>query len=342
MERLTRARLDEILERSRSLRLAVVGDVMLDVYLVGSVSRISPEAPVPVVHVSEEWVALGGAANVAANVVALGASCRLVGCVGRDDPGARIRRALAELDGGTVHPRLVERADRPTTTKTRVVARHQQVVRFDREHDGEVPDDCAAALVAEVRAAVAGADALVLEDYNKGVLAPAVIHAALRAAAEAGIPSVVDPKFRNFYEYRGATVFKPNVAELGAAMGAPVRPADDAWLEEARQRVGARHLLLTLGEDGMALRSEGAAAAFRIPTVAREVYDVSGAGDTVTAFVALALAAGAEIEEAAVLANLAAGIEVGKPGVAVVTPDELRAMLPEGRRQDDEDETPPN
>ena len=334
MERLTRARLDEILERGRGLRVAVVGDLMLDVYLIGNVSRISPEAPVPVVHVTEERTALGGAANVAANVAALGATCEVVGYVGTDAAGAQIRRALAELEGGDVHARLVERADRPTTTKTRVVARHQQVVRFDRERDDDLPDECAAELCDHVRAAVAASDALVLEDYNKGVLVPSVIRAALEAAAQAGIPSVVDPKFRNFFEFGGATVFKPNAVELSAALGQPLNADDDAWLEEARVRVGARHLLLTLGEHGMALRSEEGET-LRIPTVARQVYDVSGAGDTVTAFVAVGLAAGATIEEAAVLANLAAGIEVGKDGVAVVTPDELRAMLPDGRRTED-------
>ena len=327
MERLTRARLDEILERCRGLRVAVVGDLMLDVYLVGAVSRISPEAPVPVVAVAEEWVALGGAANVAANVVALGAACELVGCVGADAAGAQIREALAKLDGGSVHPRLVQDGGRPTTTKTRVVARHQQVVRFDRERDDDVGAECAARLEEAVRAAVAGADALVLEDYNKGVLVPSVIRAAIDAAREAGIPCVVDPKFRNFFAFGGATVFKPNAAELSAALGQPLAAEDDGWLEDARRRVGADHLLLTLGEHGMALKGADGPA-FRIPTVAREVYDVSGAGDTVTAFVAVALAAGATPREAAVLANLAAGIEVGKPGVATVTPDELRATVP--------------
>ncbi|HEX8671881.1 MAG TPA: bifunctional ADP-heptose synthase [Longimicrobium sp.] len=326
MERLTRARLDEILERGRGLRVAVVGDLMLDVYLVGAVSRISPEAPVPVVHVTEERTALGGAANVAANVAALGAACEVVGYVGMDAAGAQIRRELAELDGGKVNARLVERPDRPTTTKTRVVARQQQVVRFDRERDDDLPDECAAELCEHVRAAVAACDALVLEDYNKGVLVPSVIRTALDAAEAAGIPSVVDPKFRNFFKFRGATVFKPNAVELGTAMASPVRAGDDEWLENARKETGARHLLLTLGEDGMALRSEGGSS-FRIPTQAREVYDVSGAGDTVTAFLAVALAAGATIEDAAAIANLAAGIEVGKPGVATVTPDELRAML---------------
>ncbi|HEX9939724.1 MAG TPA: PfkB family carbohydrate kinase [Longimicrobium sp.] len=326
MDGLSRTRLDEILERSRGLRVAVVGDVMLDEYLIGGVSRISPEAPVPVVHVTEERYALGGAANVAANVVAVGAECRLVGCVGADEAGARIRAALGALSGGTVDARLVEAPDRPTTTKTRVMARHQQVVRFDRERADDLPDAVAGKFCDAVRDAIDGADALVLEDYNKGVLVPRVIRAALGAAEAAGIPSVVDPKFRHFMEYGGATVFKPNALELGAALGTAVQPHDDAWLEDARTTVGARHLLLTLGEDGMALRSEGAPT-FRIPTVAREVYDVSGAGDTVTAFVAVALAAGATMREGAVLANLAAGIGVGKHGVAVVTPDELRAAI---------------
>jgi rfaE bifunctional protein kinase chain/domain len=326
MQRLTAEGLERILERASSLRIAVVGDLMLDVYLIGAVSRISPEAPVPVVHVAEERTALGGAANVAANVAALGATCDLVGAVGADGAASSIRRALERLDGGRVRPALIELADRPTTTKTRVVARHQQVVRFDHERDDDLSAQAGAAVAEQVRAVVAGADALVLEDYNKGVLTPEVIRAALEAATEAGIPSVVDPKFRNFFAYGGATVFKPNAVELGTAMGGHVRAGDDEWLEHARQTVGARHLLLTLGEDGMAVRSEGAPA-FRIPTVARAVYDVSGAGDTVTACLAVALGAGASIEEAAVFANLAAGIEVGKAGVAVVTPGELRAEL---------------
>jgi rfaE bifunctional protein kinase chain/domain len=326
MQRLTQDGLERILARAPGLRIAVVGDLMLDVYLIGGVSRISPEAPVPVVHVSEQRTALGGAANVAANVAALGATCDLVGVVGADAAAASIRSALDRLDGGRVRAGLVEQGDRPTTTKTRVVARHQQVVRFDHESDQDLSGEAVTALAEAVREAVRGADALVLEDYNKGVLVPTVIRAALDAAAERGIPSVVDPKFRNFFAYGGATVFKPNAVELGTAMGGNVRAGDDEWLEHARLTVGAEHLLLTLGEDGMAVRSEGEPS-FRIPTVARAVYDVSGAGDTVTACLAVALAGGASIQEAAVFANLAAGIEVGKPGVAVVTPAELRAEL---------------
>lgn len=296
---------------------------MLDVYLSGDVSRLSPEAPVPVVQVRDESVALGGAANVAANVAVLGAACDLVGYVGEDAAGARVREALGASEIGD---HLVSLPGRPTTTKTRVMARKHQVVRFDREHDDDLPNDCIAEIADLLQGLIPRADVLVLEDYNKGVLAPAVIGAALAAAREAGVPTVVDPKFRHFFAYGGATVFKPNALELSAALGTPLCGADDAWLERARQRIGCEHLLLTLGEDGMVLCS-AERAVFRIPAVAREVFDVSGAGDTVTACMAVAIAAGADMEEAAVLANVAAGIEVGKPGVATVAPDELRAAV---------------
>lgn len=323
MNRLTPERLEEILARAAGVRVAVVGDLMLDVYLTGGASRISPEAPVPVVHVTEERVALGGAANVAANVAALGADCRIAGCLGRDTAAGDMRRALAARGRTGIRADLVEHPGRPTTTKTRVMARHQQVVRFDREQTDDLPADCVGELCDTVRRVVAGADVLVLEDYNKGVLSPAVIRTALEAADAAGIPSVVDPKFRNFFEYGGATVFKPNALELRAALGTASRFTDNGELEDARRRLGCTHLLVTLGEEGMVLRSEGVTA-LRIPAVARDVYDVSGAGDTVTACIAVALATGATVGEAVVMANYAAGIEVGKPGVAVVRPGELR------------------
>jgi rfaE bifunctional protein kinase chain/domain len=326
MNRLTEDRLAEILDRASGVRVAVVGDLMLDVYLTGSASRISPEAPVPVIRVTEERVALGGAANVAANVAALGARCNLIGCIGSDMAGEQVRRVLGPRERSSISAHLVEHPDRPTTTKTRVMARHQQVVRFDRERDDDLAAEYEAELCDLVTRVVADADVLVLEDYNKGVLAPPVIRAALQAAARAEIPSVVDPKFRHFFEYSGATVFKPNALELAAALGTPARFSEDGLLEDARRRLGCTHLLVTLGENGMVLRSE-AGDSFRIPAVAREVYDVSGAGDTVTACVAVALATGATVEEAAVLANFAAAIEVGKPGVATVAPDELRAFV---------------
>ncbi len=323
-------RLEEILERATNLRVVVVGDLMLDIYLTGSVQRISPEAPVPVVHVSEERTALGGAANVVANVVRLGASCDIVGLVGEDAPGALLRRSLEALEGGRVTARLVGSADRPTTTKTRVMARHQQVVRFDRERDDDADGTLAEKLSAALRSAIPGADVVILEDYNKGVLSPDVIRVAIAEADAAGIPVVVDPKFRNIFEYAGATVFKPNAMELTSALGMPIRAEDDDWLQQARGRLRCEHLLVTLGEQGMVVASPGESV-FRVPAIARDVYDVSGAGDTVTAFVAVALAAGADIREATILSNYAAAIEVGKHGVSTVSPDELRDLISRSR-----------
>jgi rfaE bifunctional protein kinase chain/domain len=316
---IARDRLAALLEAARDRRVIVVGDAMLDVYLRGEVERISPEAPVPVVRVRERRHALGGAANVAHNVVALGARCELVAAVGAD-PGAEILRTmLREIDAdGSA---LIE-VDRPTTTKTRVVARSQQVVRVDEEDDTDLTGDEVDRLLAVIHAAIERGDALVLEDYNKGVLVPRVIAAAVSAARQRGIPVVVDPKYRNFFHYRGATVFKPNRRELEAALGAAVDIEHPEALPETFRRLGVEHLLLTLGERGMALLAPDGSVR-RVPTVAREVYDVVGAGDTVTAYLAAVLAAGGTAGEAAVIANYAAGVEVGKLGAATVTSDEV-------------------
>jgi rfaE bifunctional protein kinase chain/domain len=324
MHRLTLDRTAQLLEAARTVRVLVVGDVMLDVYLRGVASRISPEAPVPVVRVEEEWRALGGAANVAANVTALGAACQLIGCIGDDRAGTDLLGELARQ--GVAGDGMVVAAGRPTTIKTRIMARHQQVARFDHESEADLADAAAAEVVAAVRRLLDEADVLVLEDYNKGLLTRAVIHDVIAAAAAAGRPVVVDPKLRHFFDYAGATVFKPNQAELAAALRTPVQADDAAWLEDVRGQLGCEHLLVTLGEDGMALLT-GDGELMRVPTVARSVYDVSGAGDTVTAVLAVALAAGATVVEAALLANHAAGIEVGKAGVATVSPDELLGVM---------------
>lgn len=321
MDRLTAERVDELLETFRGVRVLVVGDLMLDRYISGAVDRISPEAPVPVVRVEEESARVGGAANVAANVAALGATCHMVGCVGKDHAGEMLRDELAAL--GVRTDGLVVTDERPTTLKTRVLARRQQVVRFDREVEADVSGGLAVALARTLAGLLDATDVVVLEDYNKGVLVPPVIRAALDGARSRGLSTVVDPKRRNFFEYAGATVFKPNAKELADALGDFVHPDDPAWMEATRRRMACENLLLTLGERGMALQTrEG--DSIRVPTVARSVYDVSGAGDTVTAAVAVALAAGADIAEAAILANHAAAIEVGKAGVATVSPDELR------------------
>jgi rfaE bifunctional protein kinase chain/domain len=315
------ARLAELLDGARGKRIVVIGDVMLDVYLVGDVERISPEAPVPVVRVRERKYALGGAANVAQNVVALGARCTLVGAIGADSGGETLTsmlRAIGE-DG-----RALVRVDRPTTMKTRIVARSQQLVRVDEEADADLEGDDGERLLAALRMVLADADAVVLEDYNKGVLVPAVIRVAMDAARARGVPVVVDPKFRHFFAYRGATIFKPNRRELEAALGAAVDVDHPDAVPAALARLGVDHILLTLGERGMALFSRDGEIA-RIPTAAREVYDVVGAGDTVTAYLASLLAGGATAIEAAEIANVAAGIEVGKLGAATVTGAEIIA-----------------
>jgi D-beta-D-heptose 7-phosphate kinase/D-beta-D-heptose 1-phosphate adenosyltransferase len=316
-----RERVASLLADAPRHRVAIVGDAMLDVYLRGEVDRISPEAPVPVVRVRERKYALGGAANVAQNVAALGARVELVAAVGADAAGATLRGMLGGIGAD---PRGIVDADRPTTTKSRVLARGQQVVRFDEEEDAELPPAEVARLTAAVRRAVDDADALVLEDYNKGVLVASVITQAIAWAAERGIPVVVDPKYRNFFAYRGATVFKPNRRELELALGAAVDLDHPDSLPDVFRRLGVDHLLLTLGERGMALFSSGGDV-HRVPTTAREVYDVVGAGDTVTAYLATMLAAGATAREAAVIANFAAGVEVGKLGAATVTAEEVLA-----------------
>jgi D-beta-D-heptose 7-phosphate kinase/D-beta-D-heptose 1-phosphate adenosyltransferase len=316
---LSRERLLSLLETASSKRIAVVGDAMLDVYLRGEVERISPEAPVPVVRVLDRRHALGGAANVAQNVRAVGAHCDLVAAVG-EDAGGRQLRGMLEAIGASVDS-LVS-VGRPTTTKTRIVARSQQVVRVDEEDDSDHAGEEIELVLKSVAAAVSRADALVLEDYNKGVLVSRVIDCAMQTARARGIPIVVDPKYKNFFAFRGATIFKPNRRELEAALGAEFDLDHAEALPSTFSRLGVEHLLLTLGEHGMVLISQGGVVK-RVPTTARAVYDVVGAGDTVTAYLALALASGGTPAEAAEIANFAAGVEVEKPGAATVAPSEV-------------------
>ena len=316
---LRRDRLVELLEGARGKRIAVVGDAMLDVYLSGEVERISPEAPVPVVRVRDRKHALGGAANVAQNVVAIGARCDLVATVGMDRAGEILRQILHDAGAGSASLVPVSRC---TTQKTRVLGRSQQLLRIDEEEDVDLDDSDAARVLDAVRSAVADADAVVLEDYNKGVLVPVVIRAAIDAATARRVPVVVDPKFRNFFAYQGATVFKPNRRELEAALGAAVDVDHPDALPATLRRLGVRNILLTLGDRGMALFSDDGEVA-RVPTVAREVYDVVGAGDTVTAYLATILAAGGSVLEAAVVANIAAGIEVSRLGAVSVPAAEV-------------------
>ncbi len=320
---LSRDRIIQLLARMRASRIVIVGDIMLDRYLIGDTDRLSPEAPVPVVAVRERHAALGGAANVAANVAALGAEARLVGVVGDDAAGAAVRQELAVSRLGDRHVLAV--AGRPTTSKTRIVARGQQIVRIDEEVDTLVDGADLDRLIAAATEALADADALLLEDYNKGALAPALISAAMEAARRRGVPIVVDPKYRQFFAYAGATVFKPNRRELESALGAAVDLQNGSALPAVLARLAVDNLLLTLGADGMLLVPRDGVPA-RIPSIARQVYDVSGAGDTVTAWLGAGLAAGGSVRESAELANYAAGIEVSKRGVTTVSPSEVLAV----------------
>jgi len=278
IETISRDRLIDLLNAGADQRIAIIGDAMLDVYLRGDVDRISPEAPVPVVRVREKELALGGAANVAQNVFAIGAQCDLVCAVGDDAEGQVIKAMLRDIESEL---RSVVTVGRRTTTKTRVLARSQQVVRFDEEEDADITGDDVQRLLDAALRAIDNCNALVLEDYNKGVLTPILIAPAMKQAKSVNIPVVVDPKYRNFFAYKGATIFKPNKRELESALGAAVDIEHPEALPESIKRLGVEHLLLTLGEAGMALIAADGEVG-RVPTTAREVYDVVGAGDTPT------------------------------------------------------------
>lgn len=321
--RLSRDHLEQLLAKMAARCIVVVGDAMLDIYLSGDAERISPEAPVPVVTVHTRRYALGGAANVAANVAAIGAECRLVAVIGDDARGDSLRGELAQNRLPDRH--IVVAAARPTTSKTRVVARGQQMLRIDEEVEAAIPARTLEQVTAALERAMQDADALLIEDYNKGTLVPQLIERGFSLAKKRGVPVVVDPKFKHFFNYRGATVFKPNRRELEQAMGAALDLAHPDALPSALEQLAVDNLLLTLGAEGMMLVTKDGEIT-RIPTMAREVYDVSGAGDTVTAWVGTALAAGASVREAADVANFAAGIEVGKAGVATVAPAEVLAV----------------
>ena len=243
----------------------------------------------------------------------------IVATVGSDAAGDRIAAMLREF--GIASEGLL-RIDRPTTRKTRIVARSQQMVRVDEEDDSDLSAAELARVIAAIEDALPSVDAVILEDYNKGVLVPAVITRTIAGARARGVPVVVDPKYRHFFAYRGATVFKPNRRELDSALGAEIDVEHPEAIPMAMERLDVEHLLLTLGERGMMLASRKGPPK-SVPTSAREVYDVVGAGDTVTAYLAAVLAAGGTVEEASVIANYAAGVEVGKLGAATVTPDEV-------------------
>ena len=314
-----------ILDRIAGLRLAVVGDAMLDRFLWGEVERISPEAPVPVVRLRRETDKLGGAANVAANIRALGADVALVAVAGA---GATSRRLVSLLgEAGIPDDGLLRLPGRRTTLKTRIIAHSQQVVRADVESDELLEEDTLADLAERVRR-LGPFDGIVLSDYGKGVLADDLLRRVLDDGAAAGVPVVVDPKRGDYTQYRGCASLTPNQREAGQATGRAI--ADLAGLRlagaELLARTAAACVLITRGEHGMALFERGGAE-HHLPTEAREVFDVTGAGDTVIAVYTAALAAGATYLDAANLANHAAGLAVRELGTATITADQIREAV---------------
>lgn len=313
----------EILDRLPQHTVLVIGDVMLDQFVIGTVDRISPEAPVPVVRFAREDYRLGGAANVAANLRALGARVELVAIVGADAEAARLREDLERAGVGTSG--LVADSTRCTTRKTRVVTtRNQQVARIDYEVDTAASSDVRAALISAIERLAANVSAVLISDYQKGVITREVAASAIAQARKRQIPVTVDPKVPHASYYAGATLITPNHHEAAAITHTVIRTDQDvaACARKLREVTRCDNVLITRGEHGMTLHTPAGDSAF--PAEAREVADVTGAGDTVIATLTAALAAGASLEEAARLANRAAGIVVGKFGPATVSADELR------------------
>jgi rfaE bifunctional protein kinase chain/domain len=324
MVRFAEHRLKELFSNFGGKRIAIVGDLMVDRYYWGKVVRVSPEAPVPVVDVVSESLRLGGAANVANNVQALGGIPLLVGLVGDDHPGSLLMGLLRDqnLDAKGI----VVDANRPTTIKTRIIAHAQHVVRLDNESKADCPEHLQHRLIDAVKYNIHQIDGIIIEDYNKGVVTKDVIREIIAVANKYEKIVTVDPKFNNFFEYKNVTVFKPNLREAEEVMGQRLRSDHD--VEEAGKRLlgalSARNVLITRGEDGMSLfKASGEIA--HMPTLAASVQDVSGAGDTVVSTLTMSLAAGADIEEAAALSNCAGGVVVAYVGIVAIQPPELMA-----------------
>ncbi|GIK79347.1 MAG: bifunctional protein HldE [Alphaproteobacteria bacterium] len=321
--------LDKKLVEARKLGVLCVGDLMLDNFVYGEVSRISPEAPAPVIAVQREDVVIGGAGNVARNIVGLGARCIFVGAIGRDEAGRDCRKLFAQ-SSRLLSPRLVIDATRPTTRKLRFVSEHfsTHLLRADWEEARPVAAAVEAAIIAQVTKALGQVQAVILSDYAKGVLTPKVIRTLIERARKRGIPVIVDPKGHDYSIYRGATLITPNRKELGEAAHHPVRTQEEVAAAAAKlaRLVGSEAVLVTLSEKGMLLQVKGRKPV-HVPAYPAKVRDVSGAGDTVVAVLAVLLALGADFETAMRTANAAASVAVEKKGTAVVTAAELRQRI---------------
>ncbi|HSB33359.1 MAG TPA: D-glycero-beta-D-manno-heptose-7-phosphate kinase [Nitrospirota bacterium] len=320
-------RLVSCIDRFARTRILVVGDIVLDHYIWGKVSRISPEAPVPVVNVTRESLLLGGATNVVQNIHALGGSVSICGVIGSDEAGSQVLRLLRgrgiQTDG------LIETDDRPTTIKTRIIAHSQQVVRFDRETRDGIGKEVHNRIFDHVKRRVAeGLDGIVVSDYSKGVVTADLVRDIVRISRKSGIIVSVDPKVHHFGMYRGVTILTPNVNE--ASIGSRIEICDENSLLRAGalllRKLNCDAVLITRGEQGMSLFERGGRVT-HIPTVAREVFDVTGAGDTVIGALTLSMASGAGMVDAARISNYAAGIVVGIVGTASVKPEELKQKI---------------
>lgn len=320
----TRHRLDQLLHSFKGRRIAVIGDLMVDRYYWGTVRRVSPEAPVPVVEVESESVRLGGAANVANNIRALGGHPLLVGLIGDDHTGEVLQQLVREqalgIEGVLVDP------GRPTTVKTRVIAQDQHVVRIDNESKLSCPAPLRERMILFLRESLRDIDGIIIEDYNKGVVSRELITDLAALARGAGKILTVDPKFDNFLEFKHVTVFKPNRREVEEVLGGRLKTNDDVERagRQLLKHLEAENVLLTRGHEGMSL-FEADGAVSHLGTVADTVLDVSGAGDTVISTLTMALAAGATIREACTLANCASGVVVGAVGIVPIQPDQLRS-----------------
>jgi len=318
--------------RFSDTRILVIGDIILDQFIWGTVSRISPEAPVPVVNVTREELLLGGSANVLRNIISLGGSCALCGIIGDDAMGDELLRLMAEV---AAPMEGLIKGERPTTIKTRVVAQGQQVVRYDREKTGAPGQRTLKSMLLYLDNHLAEFDAVIVSDYAKGVVNEELmthLHRLLkevRRSTGRAIPLIVDPKPENLHRFVGATVITPNNFEASRISGIDIRDEETllAAARQIREDIACEAVLITRGEAGMALLEGDSDTLVTIPTMAREVFDVTGAGDTVAATLALGLAAGCSMTDAAVLANHAAGIVVGKVGTASVSSDELLDAL---------------
>jgi D-beta-D-heptose 7-phosphate kinase/D-beta-D-heptose 1-phosphate adenosyltransferase len=314
------------IEKFPNTRVLVVGDIIMDEYIWGDVSRISPEAPVPVVDVKRETKMLGGAGNVVNNISSLGGEVILCGVVGDDSTGRQVVKMVKNL--GAVTEGILQEPQRPTTIKTRIVAQHQQVVRFDRESRREILPESVERLLGFVKRMRKDIHAIVVSDYAKGVISPRLMKGLRDLVAGSGIILGVDPKKNNFEHYKGIDVITPNHHEASSFSGIEI--VDDETLLRAGNRIlqhlKCRSVLITQGKDGMTL-FERKGVPLHIPTVARKVFDVTGAGDTVISTFCLGLAAGMDLKSAALISNFAAGIVVGEVGTSTVKAEELKRVI---------------